>query len=75
MKAPLKKIRTALSADGESIIIRGRFWRSTIPVATLAQEIAFYERLADRKGGKYRAHYAPTIDALKKIQNRIGKSA
>lgn len=74
MTVTQKKIRCFLSADGESFTIKGGSWRDTLPIGKLDSQIAFYEKLRGRKGGAYAAHYAPTVEALRKLKGRIAEN-
>lgn len=74
MSGSKKNTKCLLSADGESFTIRRGSWRDTLPISRIRSQIAFYERLRDRNGGDYAAHYAPTVDALHKLKDRIAES-
>lgn len=74
MTGPKKKIRCFLSADGESFTIKVGSWRDTLPIGRLDSQIAFYEKLRDRKAGAYAEHYAPTVEALRKLKGRIAEN-
>lgn len=56
-----------LSADGSTVIHESDNWQGRFPVADLPRWIAFYQRLRDRKGGKYRGSYADDVAALEAI--------
>lgn len=75
MTAPKKRTRCFLSADGESFTIRMGRWSDTMPIDRLDGQIKLYAGLRDRKSGQYAENYAPTVEALKSLKARIGKSA
>lgn len=56
-----------VTADGQHIHLRGRRWSETFPATDLPTRIGFYEKLRDRKNGAYAQHYAPTVDALRRV--------
>lgn len=70
---PKKRTRCFLSADGESFTIRMEKWSDTLPIDRLDDQIKFYTGLRDRKSGQYAATYAPTVEALKKLKQRIAE--
>lgn len=60
-----------LSADCQRVLIVGKVWRTEISVQDLPSQLSFYRGLAERKGGRYRHHYTPTIKALERVQERL----
>ncbi|SFC45536.1 hypothetical protein [Tropicimonas isoalkanivorans] len=60
-----------LSADGSTVIHESDNWQGRFPVTDLPRWIAFYKRLRDRKGGRYRASYADDVAALEAIRRRL----
>ncbi|NDR57146.1 hypothetical protein FPS10_12035 [Pseudoruegeria sp. M32A2M] len=60
-----------MSADGSTVIHESDNWQGRFPVADLPRWIAFYRRLRDRKGGKYRASYADDVAALEALGRRL----
>lgn len=61
-------LTATITADFNHIALRGLYWSETFPADRLPEKIAFYEGLRDRKGGAHAAHYAPTVDQLKRVQ-------
>jgi hypothetical protein len=68
-----KKTRCVLLADGESFAIRRGDWGQTLPTPQLDAQIALYEALRDREGGKYAKFYSQTVQALQNLKKRIGE--
>ncbi len=68
-------MRAIMSLDRSKITLAGPTYRFAFPVETLAAWLRFYRREAARKGGRYAAHYQPTIAALEKIEARIRETA
>lgn len=63
--------RAVVSADGSTITLSRRHWSTAFPAAQLPSQQQFYERLAERKGGKYRPDYAPVIRALERAAKTL----
>lgn len=61
-------LTATVTPDGQHVHIQGRHWSETIPATQLAQRIAFYESLRDRKDGVFAHIYAPTVKALRGAQ-------
>lgn len=61
-----------LSDDGSHVTLKGRSWGETFPVSDLPRKLRLYEGLRDRKGGRYAAHYAPTVAALRRVSVEVG---
>ena len=60
-----------LSADGSNVIHDSDNWQGRFPVTDLPRWIAFYKRLRDRKGGRYRASYVDEVAALEALKRRL----
>jgi uncharacterized protein involved in exopolysaccharide biosynthesis len=68
--------RAALNREKTHFMIAGEIWRSDWkPVAKLADEIAFYQRLHDRKNGQFSRHYAVILGKLKDLQKQVKEAA
>lgn len=59
-------LTATVTADGQHINLRGRFWSETFHADDLPHKIAFYEALRDRNRGAYAKHYDPTVTALQR---------
>lgn len=60
-------LRVTLEAgEGEATM-----WRQSFPVWHLGRQIELYRRLAARKGGRYREHHQPTVEALEAIRKTL----
>ena len=70
----VKKTKCFLSADGLSFTIKMNEWSDLRPIASLGEQIAFYEGLRDRKDGQFAKHYVRTVDALKSLKERIAEN-
>ncbi len=44
-----------------------------MPIGRLDGQIKFYAGLRDRKSGQYAENYAPTVEALEKLKQRIAE--
>ncbi len=60
-----------LSADGSTVIHESDNWQGRFPVTDLPRWIAFYQRLRDRKSGRYHASYADDVAALEALGRRL----
>ena len=66
--------RARLSADGLTVSLSTGRWSMSFPVERLPQQIRFYTDLRDRphkdrpEAAPFEAFYAPTVDALERIQ-------
>jgi hypothetical protein len=59
-----------LSSDGQSFRLSAGAWSGTYRISQLGDQIAFYRRMRDRKGGANARFYESTVRALEKIQVR-----
>lgn len=61
-------ITAMITPDFNHVHLQGQHWSETFPITRLAEKIAFYASLRDRKGGAYAQHYEPTIKELERVQ-------
>jgi len=64
-------MKARLSPMRDHVEIEGHLWSDRFPVAALPAWIRFYRLLADRRGGAYRAIYAPTVAALDAVAREL----
>lgn len=58
--------------EAGEVRMTGRLWvGEAFPFYRLPSRIAFYRRMRDRAGGRYRDHYAPVVAALEAAQSEI----
>ncbi|WP_299671713.1 hypothetical protein [uncultured Roseobacter sp.] len=57
--------------DGKSFALQGAVWSANYPLSRLDETIELYSRLKLRRGGRYRQHYADTLEALKKLKKEM----
>ena len=55
------------------VFLTGKTWSGSFPVERLEDWRRFYNKLADRRGGKNRVHFQPTIDALAEAAQFLNK--
>lgn len=60
-----------LAPDGETVILRKGAWKGSFPLAQLDDQIRFYRRLSERKGGRYCQAYASDLAALEGLKRRV----
>lgn len=65
-------MRAILSADGTRFRLKGPTWEGVYAVAELPAQIAFYGGLMKRRPASA-PFYAPTLAALEKLRNRLGR--
>lgn len=67
--SPAPEVR--LSDDGRCVHLGRSLWTGSFPVEELGEWLRFYRGLRDRKGGKYAASYAPMVEALERVRDRL----
>lgn len=60
-----------LLSDGITCIFEGRLYRFAFHVSKLPDWLAFYRRLRDRQGGRYRAFFELSVAALEVLEAQV----